>query len=234
MSGVRYRIGVIGLGKMGWNYLETLRKHERWEAVSVCDLDEEVLERVRTSHPGVDVAKDAGELIGDSRVQVVGVFTLADARPGLIEKALESGKHVMAEKPIADTVAREKEVLEKIDEWAGITIAAHIERWPSGFLESGESRQAKMRIHASPYLSALEITIPQYRELWNNGEVRDYPKKYACIQGSDAHDLDEIGRRPVYIKMDNVNLSSLSAAFNDYREKIAFPDEYEESYQQAA
>ncbi len=124
-----------------------------------------------------------------------------------------------------------EEVLEKIDEWGGIAIAAHIERWPSGFLESGESRQNKMRIHASRYLSALEITIPQYRELWNNGEVRDYPKKYACIQSSDAHNLDEIGRRPVYIKMDNVNLSGLRTAFNDYEDRIAFPDEYEESHQ---
>ena len=125
-----------------------------------------------------------------------------------------------------------EEVLEKIEERGGISMAAHIERWPSGFLESGEPRQVKMRIHASRYLSALEITIPQYKELWNNGEVRDYPKKYACIQGSDAHNLDEIGRRPVYIKMDSVNLSGLRAAFNDFEERIAFPDEYNESQRQ--
>ncbi len=117
-------------------------------------------------------------------------------------------------------------VLEKIDEWGGIAIAAHIERWPSGFLETNESRSSKMGIHASKYLSALEITIPEHKGLWNEGMVRNYPKKYACIQGSDAHNPDEIGRRPVYIKMGSVNLEALKAAFLDYKERIVFPDEY--------
>ncbi len=118
-----------------------------------------------------------------------------------------------------------EEVFQKIEERGGIAIAAHIERWPSGFLETNEPRQVKMRIHGSKYLSALEITIPQNKCSWNAGQVRDYPKKYACIQGSDAHILAEIGRRPVYIQMEWVGLEALRAAFLDYETKIVFPDE---------
>ncbi len=118
-----------------------------------------------------------------------------------------------------------EEVFQKTEERGGIAVAAHIERWPSGFLETNEPRQVKMRIHSNQYLSALEITIPQNKHLWNNGQVRDFPKKYACIQGSDAHSLDEIGRRPVYIQMDGVNLAALRSAFLDYEGKIIFPDE---------
>ncbi len=115
-------------------------------------------------------------------------------------------------------------VFQKIEEWEGIAIAAHIERWPSGFLQTNEPRQIKMRIHNNEYLSALEITVPQNKHLWNAGQVRGYSKKYACIQGSDAHALDEIGRRPVYIQMGTVNLASLRLAFNDYETKVVFPD----------
>jgi len=118
------------------------------------------------------------------------------------------------------------EVIRKIDKQGGIAVAAHIERWPSGFLETSEPKEMKMAIHASKYLSALEITQPQKKRLWNNGEVRDYPKKYACIQGSDAHALNDIGRRPVYIQMNGVNLEALRLAFLDYEEKILFPDEF--------
>ncbi|MFC1991196.1 PHP domain-containing protein [Chloroflexota bacterium] len=118
-----------------------------------------------------------------------------------------------------------EEVLQKIDERGGIAIAAHIERWPSGFLETSESRQVKMGIHASQYLSALEITVPQNKQLWNTGQVRDYPKKYACVQGSDAHALKDISRRPVYIQMDGVSLEALRLAFLDYKTNIIFPDE---------
>jgi hypothetical protein len=106
-----------------------------------------------------------------------------------------------------------------------LSIAAHIERWPSGFLETSEPRRVKMRIHGNSYLSALEITVPQNKSLWNTGQMRDYPRKYACIQGSDAHALEEIGRRLVYIKMEPVNLDGLWSAFLDHRTKIVFPEE---------
>ncbi len=117
-----------------------------------------------------------------------------------------------------------EEVFQKIEAQGGIAIAAHIERWPSGFLETNELRRNKIRIHSNKYLSALEITVPQSKSLWNAGQVRDYPKKYACIQGSDAHALDEIGRRPVYIQMERVGLEALRSAFLDYEAKILFPD----------
>ena len=119
-----------------------------------------------------------------------------------------------------------EEVCEKIEERSGIAIAAHIERWPSGFLETNEPRRVKMSIHGSQYLSALELTVPQNRGLWNAGKVRGYPKKYACIQGSDAHALVEIGRRPVYIQMETVGLAALRSAFLDYEARIVFPNEY--------
>lgn len=119
-----------------------------------------------------------------------------------------------------------EEVFQKIEERGGIAIAAHIERWPSGFLETNEPRRVKMRIHGNKHLSALELSVPQNKSLWNAGRVRGYPKKYACIQGSDAHAPDEIGRRPVYIQMEQVDLEALRSAFLDYEAKIMFPAEF--------
>ena len=125
MSGDAYTIGIIGLGKMGWNYLEALLSHDRWNVVSACDLNEEILERVRVSHPGVETTNDAEELICNRRVQAVGIFTLADARPELITRALDHGKHVMAEKPIADTIARERAILSTIED-SGKVVAVNL------------------------------------------------------------------------------------------------------------
>jgi len=120
------------------------------------------------------------------------------------------------------------DVLKHVSTRGGIALAAHIERWPSGILESGETSRRKMEIMESPYLTALEITVPGDRDSWNNGKMNNYPRKYACIQGSDAHNLNEIGRRPVYISMENCNLESLKAAFSDFKERIRFPDDLEE------
>ena len=118
-----------------------------------------------------------------------------------------------------------EEVLRKIEERGGLAIAAHVERWPSGFLETKQPRAVKMAIHASDYLGALEITIPRNKPRWNAGAVRGYPRKRACTQGSDAHALSEIGRRPVYVQMESVSLDALREAINDYETAIRFPEE---------
>ena len=118
-----------------------------------------------------------------------------------------------------------EEVLEKVGERGGLAIAAHVERWPSGFLETNQPRRVKRAIHGSDHLSALEITVPQNKGLWNAGEVRGYPKQRACIQGSDAHALEDIGRRPVYIRMGDITLGALRMALRAYETEVAFPGE---------
>lgn len=122
-----------------------------------------------------------------------------------------------------------EEVFKKIHERGGVSIAAHIERWPSGFLETNMPRRVKMSIHGNSYLSALEITVPQNKRLWNNGQIRDYPGKHACIQGSDAHAPEEIGRRLVHIQMEQANLDGLRSAFFDHNRSIVFPEEFASS-----
>lgn len=116
-------------------------------------------------------------------------------------------------------------VMKKVHERAGIVIAAHIDRWPSGFMEAKTGRRYKVEIHGNEYLDALEITIPGNRLAWNTGQVRDFPLKRACVQGSDAHNPGEIGRRPVYIRMDRINLAELKEAFLDCGHRILFQDE---------
>ena len=168
--------------------------------------------------PGIELSAKGGHVIAlfelDTPVERLQDFLdyLGVARDGWGDAATMTGGGI-------------EEVFQRIGENGGIAIAAHIERWPSGFLETNEPSRVKMRIHNNGYLNALEITVPQSKSLWNNGQVRNYPKKYACVQGSDAHAPDDIGRRPVSIHMERVNLAALRLAFLDYEAKIVFPDE---------
>lgn len=118
-----------------------------------------------------------------------------------------------------------EDVLRIVEERGGLAIAAHVERWPTGFLQTTQPRAVKMRIHGNSHLSALEITQPENRVLWNRGEMPDFPRRLACVQGSDAHRLDEIGRRPVYLKLPSLDLEGLRLVFNDYEDRIRFPDQ---------
>ena len=182
---------------------------------------EDVAEAAKNSNlfvfPGIELSTKEGH--------VVAIFDLDTPRSRLedlldavgINGESHGNATVMAHKGM-------EEVFRIIAEYHGVAIAAHIERWPSGFLETNETLRVKMSIHGNQHLSVLEITIPDNRGLWNGGEVRGYPKKYACIQSSDAHSLDEIGRRPVYIHMEAVGLAALRGAFAGHEKRIVFPN----------
>ncbi|MBI2917070.1 MAG: PHP domain-containing protein [Chloroflexi bacterium] len=117
------------------------------------------------------------------------------------------------------------EVAARVAEMGGLAIAAHVDRRPRGFAASEEALSVKVRIHNSPHLSALEITTPMDKAVWNQGKVPNYPKKYACIQGSDAHGRAEVGRRPVYVRTQRLTLEDLREVLADYEARLRFPQE---------
>ena len=115
MGSQRYRIGIIGLGNMGSKYLKTLSASDRWDVVSVCDLNEDRLDWAAELIPGVETTRETRDITSNAEIDVVGIFTLADIRPQLLNESLKQGKHVMAEKPLAASVAAEKELLRTIE-----------------------------------------------------------------------------------------------------------------------
>ena len=118
------------------------------------------------------------------------------------------------------------QVFEVVAERGGLAIAAHADRKPRGFITSTDlTTEDKKRVHTSPYLEAMEITIPQDRTLWSEGLIPGYPKKHACIQGSDAHAPHEMGRRPIYVDIPELSLKDLRLAFRENNSHIKFPDE---------
>jgi predicted metal-dependent phosphoesterase TrpH len=189
--------------------------HNSFEGID--DVRDVACEKGLLVFPGVELSTRGGHVIAlfdaDARTSDLRDFIGAI---GLSEPAWGDAS-IMA-------VSSLEEVFQKVHEWGGISIAAHIERWPSGFLETSLPRREKLRIHANRYLSALEITVSQNKTLWNAGQVRDYPRKLACVQGSDAHAPDEIGRRPVYIRMEGASLRGLRTAFVEHDTCIVFPD----------
>lgn len=168
--------------------------------------------------PGIELSTVGGHILALFRLNI----PMEELRNFLIYVGLDRHQWGDAINVINGDI---EEVLRKIAEQGGLAVAAHAERWPSGFLETNQPRAVKMAIHASDYLSALEITIARNKTRWNTGAVRGYPRKHACTQGSDAHALGEIGRRPVYIQMESINLDALRGAFKNYNTAIRFPEE---------
>lgn len=101
------KIGLIGFGRMGGFYLDELLKSDRWEVAGICDLSPEARAAARRLVPGAKVVADEREILDDPAIEVVALCALADSRPEQIARAIAAGKHVISEKPIADSVEHE-------------------------------------------------------------------------------------------------------------------------------
>ena len=106
------KVGLIGFGRMGGFYLEKMQKSGRWNVAYICDTSAESREYARKMAPEAKIVSDEQAIFDDPEVQVVGLFALADSRKEQIKKAFAAGKHVIAEKPIAESMASEWEMVE--------------------------------------------------------------------------------------------------------------------------
>ena len=116
---------------------------------------------------------------------------------------------------------------DKVESFGGLAIAAHIDREPRGFVAGYFERAIKQRIHGSDYLGGLEITDPRNKKNWEQGQMRYFTKPYPVVQGSDAHAPGEVGRRPTFIYLSELNLRGLRKAFEEYQDFVKFPSELE-------
>jgi PHP family Zn ribbon phosphoesterase len=116
-------------------------------------------------------------------------------------------------------------VMDEIAARGGLAIPAHVDREPRGFLASDERPSDKQRIYHHEHLAALEITDPRQRARWQRGADPRYGRARPCIQDSDAHAPEEIGRRPTLYRMEAIDLAGLRAALEDYDNCVRFPQD---------
>jgi predicted dehydrogenase len=106
-------VAVIGYGYWGPNLVRNFANTEGARVISVSDLDPEKLMLVRRHHPGVAVTTDFRDLLKDSRIDAVAIATPVHTHYELGLAALEAGKHVLIEKPLAQTSEEARDLIEE-------------------------------------------------------------------------------------------------------------------------
>ena len=100
------RVGVIGTGNIfEKGYLPALRGSEAVQVSAVCDLDPARAERAARSVEADRVVATAEELVALDDLDAVFVLTPTHTHADLTVAALEAGRHVLCEKPMARTPA---------------------------------------------------------------------------------------------------------------------------------
>jgi predicted dehydrogenase len=99
------RIGVLGAGPISQAaHFEACRKANNAELYAICDVAEDLLERMSAVHAPRKTYADYDAMLADPSVDAVIVAVADQFHVPMALKALEAGKHALVEKPMGVTV----------------------------------------------------------------------------------------------------------------------------------
>lgn len=122
------RAGVIGLGSMGRRYVEYLARFEGVEVTAVCDARPDLASEIGRE-TGARVIQSSTDLAADRSVDAVFVCTPEDAHVEPALAALEAGKAVLIEKPVAHTMEAAGRIRQAAKSGGALATVGHILRF---------------------------------------------------------------------------------------------------------
>ena len=111
----KIKVGIIGCGGIcNGKHYPTLKKMKDIEIVAFCDIIEERAQKLYDDYgnPDAKVYTDYKELLKDESIVAVHVLTPNRSHSFITIDALNAGKHVMCEKPMAKTAAEARAMVE--------------------------------------------------------------------------------------------------------------------------
>ena len=105
-------VAVVGLGYWGPNLVRNLHEIDGAEPVLVCDARPERAAAIGKRYPALGQTTAFDDVIADPDIEAVAIATPVSSHFALAAAALEAGKHVFVEKPLAASSAEAAELIE--------------------------------------------------------------------------------------------------------------------------
>jgi predicted dehydrogenase len=175
------RVCVVGAGHWGPHLIRNFHNGHESVVAAVSDLDPARLSEIGARYPEIRMTTDANDAITGSEVDAVVVATPTRTHYPIAKLALEAGKNVLVEKPLASSVSFGEELCELAKSRGLILMVGHLFVYNAGvrfvkhYLESGELGRVyyismvrtnlgpvRMDVNASWDLAAHDISIANY------------------------------------------------------------------------
>lgn len=196
-------VGIVGLGFMGRKHFDIHTDSSKSKVVAVADVDEKKLKGDWGGTVGnIGAAADAGadfsgiriyanpdELLADDGVKLVDITLPTYLHSDFAIKALEAGKHVLCEKPIALTLEQTDRMLHAARTSDGKFMVAHCIRfWPEySFVRELLAQQKYGRV-CSAVFRRISATPTWSWESW----LMDQNKSGGVCVDLHIHDIDYV------------------------------------------
>lgn len=121
---ISVRTAVVGCGYWGKNLVRNF--HQLSSLKVCCDASESIRSRLKKEYPAVRVTDDFSSVINDHTVDAVVIATPAISHAELAVAALQAGKHVFVEKPLALSVGDAERVVAAAEQAGRFLMVGHL------------------------------------------------------------------------------------------------------------
>lgn len=128
------RLAVIGCGDWGKNLVREFYQTPQADLVYCCDMQDSRLEWIRRAFPRVRTLTAPEAVFQDQKIDAVVIATPANTHAALASRALEAGKHVFVEKPIALSLADAEQCIATARTHNRKLMVGHLLRYHPAFL----------------------------------------------------------------------------------------------------
>ncbi len=121
----KIKFAQIGIGYWGPNLLRNLVANEECLVKTVVDLNKERRDYVDSLYPSIIVSNQIEDIIDDSEIEAVVIATPVATHFDLAMKCINSGKHILVEKPMAMTAKEVREIKKIADKNSLVAMVGH-------------------------------------------------------------------------------------------------------------
>lgn len=161
-------IGIVGLGAIGQRLIKQFMEHPEVEIVAVCDQLESLAKETVASLGDAQAYTAYQSLIADEKVELVYVAVPPKFHHSIVMDVLRAKKHVLCEKPLANSLEEAKEMHEAAKE-VGVV---HAMNFPLNYGPAATKLSDMINANYIGKLRRLQLTMhfPQWPRGWQQND----------------------------------------------------------------
>jgi len=208
------KVAVVGCGYWGQKLVRNFFDLEDVDVKAVCDFDLQALARMKRRYPSLELKPNYDDILSDSRIDGVIIATPLSTHHAFARKALQHGKHVLVEIPLAFNSEQALELIELSEKQRKILMVDHT------FLYTGAVRHIKSLVDSGEigsllYFDSVRISLGMVQSdtnvLWDLGAHDFSIMNHLCER--DPVSITATGMKHLGCPFENI--AYVSAQFDD-------------------
>jgi predicted dehydrogenase len=162
---------VVGAGYWGPNLVRNFHASEQWRVACIVDSDPARCAKLARLYPNVAVHSKIEQVLEDAQVDAVAIATPPRTHHALAAQAIEAGKHVLVEKPLAESYSAACDLVLRAER-RGVRLMADHTFLYTGSVEKLRALREGGDLGRIYYIDSVRVNLGLFQEsnvLWDLG-----------------------------------------------------------------